>query len=92
MTLLSKDSLFHPWNNISLLVLNSQNYTNEVNVWEIQWISQVKKITNQFFVNILVSYRAATGRKYLNNNNTVSHGGVDQTQSSPRLALCSYKQ
>ena len=42
-----------------------------------------KKITNQFFVNILVSCRAATGRKYLNNNNTVSHGGypsdLDQT-------------
>ena len=35
--------LFHPWNNISLIVLNSQNYTNEINVWEIQWISQVKK-------------------------------------------------
>ena len=45
---------------------------------------RLKKITNQFFVNILVSYRAATGRKYLNtNNNTVSHGGypsdLDQT-------------
>ena len=43
----------------------------------------LKKITNQFFVNILVSCRAATGRKYLNNNNTVSHGGypsdLDQT-------------
>ena len=36
---------------------------------------RLKKITNQFFVKILVSYRAATGRKYLNNNNTVSHGG-----------------
>ena len=26
---------------------------------------RLKKITNQFFVNILVSYRAATGRNYL---------------------------
>ena len=44
---------------------------------------RLKKITTQFFVNILVSYRAATGRKYLNNNNAVSHGGypsdLDQT-------------
>ena len=46
---------------------------------------RLNKITNQFVVNILVSYRAATGRKYLNNNNnnTVSHGGypcdLDQT-------------
>ena len=43
---------------------------------------RLKKITNQFFVHILVSYRAATGRKYLNNNNN-SHGGypsdLDQT-------------
>ena len=46
-------------------------------------VHRLKKITNQFFVNILVSYIAATGRKYLNNNNTVSHGGypsdLDQT-------------
>ena len=44
---------------------------------------RLNKITNQFFVNILVSYRAATGRKHLNNNHTVSHGGypsdLDQT-------------
>ena len=44
---------------------------------------RLNKITNQFFVNNLVSYRAATGRKYLNNNHTVSHGGypndLDQT-------------
>ena len=44
---------------------------------------RLKKITNQFFLNILVSDRAATERKYLNNNNTVSHGGypsdLDQT-------------
>ena len=56
----------------------------------------LNKITNQFFVNILVSYGAATGRKYFNNNHTVSHGGypsdLDQTLSSRRLALCSYKQ
>ena len=35
---------------------------------------RLTEITNQFFVNILISYRAANKRKYLNNNNTVSHG------------------
>ena len=46
---------------------------------------RLKKNHKSILVNILVSYGAATGRKYLNNsnNNTVSHGGyptdLDQT-------------
>ena len=52
---------------------------------------RLNKITNQFFVNILVSYRAATCTGI-----TVSHGGYPsdlyETLSSPCLALCSYKR
>ena len=73
---------FHPWNNISLIVLNSQNYTNEINVWETQWISQVKKNHKSILCKHFSFLQSSYWKKVLNNN-TVSHGGypsdLDQT-------------